>query len=101
MLWIRDILVRIRIRVAASLTYGSGSGYPDPAFLSVEVPTKNEFLCFYYFFESTFSSVFLDKKSKRSHKIEEIKVFLIFFTCRWKDLDPDSYKIMTDPDPDP
>ncbi len=30
-------------------------------------------------FEGTFASVFMDKKSKRIHKIVEIKVFLTFF----------------------
>jgi hypothetical protein len=47
-------------------------------------------------FEGTFTSVFIDKKSKRSHKIVEIKDFLTFF-FRWKD--PDPYKIKRDPDP--
>jgi hypothetical protein len=64
-LWIRDILVRILIRGFVQLTYGSGSGS-----------------CFFHqwlkisFFEGTFTSVFKDKKSKRSHNIAEIKVFL-------------------------
>jgi hypothetical protein len=35
------------------------------------------------------TSVIIDKKSKRSHKIVEIRLLL----------DPDSHKIMTDPDP--
>jgi hypothetical protein len=37
------------------------------------------------------TSVIIDKKSKRSHKIVEIRLLL----------DPDPHKIMTDPDPDP
>jgi hypothetical protein len=43
----------------------------------------------------------LIKKSKKSHKIAEIKVFLTLFVCCWKDpdRDPDPYKIITDPDP--
>ncbi len=44
-------------------------------------------------FEGTFTSVFIDKKSTTSHKVEEIKNFLTFFACSWKDPDPDPYKI--------
>jgi hypothetical protein len=39
----------------------------------------------------TFTSVRKDKKSA------ENKVFINFFACLWKD--PDTYKIITDPDP--
>ncbi len=53
MLWIRDILVRIRIRVSVPLTFGS-------------------VFCF------LLTSVFKDKKSKRSRKKRKIKVFLTF-----------------------
>jgi hypothetical protein len=55
-------------------------------FLSVadKMPTKicffSKFICS-LLFEGTFTSVFIDKKSKRSHKLEEIKVFLIFLAC--------------------
>jgi hypothetical protein len=44
----------------------------------------------YYFLKVHLISVFKDKKSKRSHKIVETKVFLTFFACLWKDpyLDP-------------
>ncbi len=34
-------------------------------------------------------------QQKRSHKIVEIKVFLTFFACWWRD--PDPHKIITDP----
>jgi hypothetical protein len=43
-------------------------------------------------FKGTFTSVFIDKKSKESHKIVEIKVFLTFL------LDPPN-KIMIYQDP--
>jgi hypothetical protein len=44
------------------------------------------------------TSVFKDKKSKRSHiKIEISRFFLTFFVYGWKD--PDPYNIITDPDP--
>jgi hypothetical protein len=36
------------------------------------------FAYFRVLFEGTFTSVFIDKKSKRSHKIVEIKVFLTY-----------------------
>ncbi len=66
-----------------------------------KMPTKYKFFlkqvfCL-LFFKGCFTSVFIDKKSKRSHKIVEINFFLTFFACWWKD--PDPYKIMTDPDP--
>ncbi len=51
MLLIRDILVRIRIHGSVPLPYGSWC---------------------------TLTSVFIDKKSKRSHEIVEIKVLLTF-----------------------
>ncbi len=40
-------------------------------------------------FEGTFTTVFIDKKSKRSHKkYLSIKGFLTFIVCWWKDPDP-------------
>ncbi len=74
----RDIIRRIR-----TLDYGSGSrsGYESCSFRQ-----WLSRLCFSNFFwlmlsASTFSSVsiFKDKKSLRSHKIVEIKVFLTLF----------------------
>jgi hypothetical protein len=64
-----DILVQIRIRGSIRLTYG-----PD----------------------GTFTSVFIDKKSKRSHIIVEIKVFLTFLLVDGK---IGSVQLVTDPDP--
>jgi hypothetical protein len=46
-----------------------------------KMPTKNNiFSTFYclFLFEGTFTSVFIDKKSKRSDKLVEIEVFLTF-----------------------
>ena len=40
---------------------------------------KKKFSCI-LLFEGTFTSFFKDKKSKRSHKTVEIKVFLSIFT---------------------
>ncbi len=37
-------------------------------------------------------SVFNDKKSLRSHRTVEIKVFINFFACWWKDPDPGGHK---------
>jgi hypothetical protein len=37
----------------------------------------------------TFTSFIKDKKSSRSHKTVEIKVFLHFFACLGKDPEPD------------
>ncbi len=46
------------------------------------MPTKKLFFFpnffTYYLLKGTFTSVFIDKKSKRSHKIVEMKVFLTF-----------------------
>jgi hypothetical protein len=62
-----------------------------------KMPTKIfffiNFLCL-FLFEGTLTSFFKDKNSLRSHKTVEIKIFLNFFVCRWKDPepDPDSYK---------
>jgi hypothetical protein len=78
--WIRDILVRIRIRRYVPLTYGSefilGSGLriririqiPDPGVRKAPDPDLQ--YCF-------------------------LNVLLLFFACWWKDPDPD-----VDPDPD-
>ncbi len=78
--------VRIRIRIVPFSSVGD------------KMPT-NKFFCLFVFEGYIFTSVFTfrDKKSKRSHKKVEIKVFLTFFACWWKD--PGPYKIMTDPDP--
>ncbi len=59
----------------------------DPAFLSVvdKLSTRNFFSQFFclLLFEGTFSSVFKAKKSKRVHKIVEIKVSVTFIACLW------------------
>jgi hypothetical protein len=69
--------------------HGSGFGRPVLLFsVADKMPTRKSsfFKVFfaYYFLKvryCTFTSVFIDKKSKRSHKIVEIKVFLTFFAC--------------------
>ncbi len=78
------LLVRIRIRGFVPLTYGSGScsfcqwltRYQQEISFFFKV-----FLLITVLFEGTSTSVFIDKKSKRSHKIVEIKAFLTFFAC--------------------
>jgi hypothetical protein len=57
---------------------------PDPSFFIIDLQdaNKNEFKKKFFcivLFEGTFTSFFKDKKSKRSHKTVEIKVFLTIF----------------------
>ncbi len=106
-----------------SVTYLLGASNQDPRirttdsririllFSSVadKMPTKKKFFffskpfCLLLFEGPTFTSVFKDKKSKRSKIIVEINVFLTFFACWWKDPDPvGPVTYGTDPaDPDP
>ncbi len=50
---------------------------PDPAlFVSGLQDANKEIIVCLFLFEGTFISFFNDKKSKRSHKTVEIKVFL-------------------------
>jgi hypothetical protein len=57
---------------------------PDPSFFIIDLQDANKkrikkkFFCI-VIFEGTFISFFKDKKSKRSHKTVEIKVFLTIF----------------------
>jgi hypothetical protein len=55
---------------------------PDPAIFIIDLQDANKkqkkFFCI-LLFEGTFSSFFKDKKSKRSHKTVDIKVFLTIF----------------------
>ncbi len=86
-LWIRDILVRSRIRRFVPLTYGSSSGSGSESWSFRQWFSrckKNEF--FSNFFASYFLKIHLHqsskiKKSQRSQKTVEIKVFLTFFCC--------------------
>ncbi len=87
------------------LTYGSALDL-DPAFFisGVKTPTKNKFffLSFFaycYLFESVFTSVFKDKKSKRNLKKQKNQVFLTFYLLM-EGFGSGSVQIMTDPDPD-
>jgi hypothetical protein len=59
---------------------------PDPSIFIIDLQDANKkqtflksFLHSTSTFEGTFTSFFKDKKSKRSHKTVEIKVFLIIF----------------------
>jgi hypothetical protein len=72
----RDVLIRIRILLFSSVafkvlfTYRSvGTFTPNVPYQNVKDP------------EHCFTSLFKDKKSFRSHKAVEIKVFLNLFSC--------------------
>jgi hypothetical protein len=58
---------------------------PDPSIFIIDLQDANKkqiiFKKFFFIvlFEGTFTSFFKDKKSKRSHKTVEIKVFLTIF----------------------
>ncbi len=70
-----DPWLLVRIRGSVPMTSESGSGF------------FRQWLtrCFLVLlFEGTFTSVFTDKKSKRSQKIVEIRVFLTLFAFWWK-----------------
>jgi hypothetical protein len=71
-LWIHDILVLIWIRGSRPLTCGSGS-----CFFCNWLTSANKKLVFFQSFFA-YTSVFKDKKSKRSHKIV---ISRFFFFC--------------------
>jgi hypothetical protein len=85
---IHDILVWIRmwIRGSMPLTNGSGSGCGYVSCYFCQWPSRGQrklilfkkFFCL-LLFEGTFTSLFKDKKSKKSHKIVEINVFPTIF----------------------
>jgi len=57
---------------------------PDPALFIIDLQVANKKLILKKFFcillfEGTFTSFFKDKKSERSHKTVEIKIFLTIF----------------------
>ncbi len=85
--WIRVTDLRIRIRIT---DFRRILLFPSVA---DKMLTKNSVFFKGFFslliFEGEFTSVFIDKNSKRSHKIVKIKVFLLFFACSWKDPDPE------------
>jgi hypothetical protein len=77
-LCIRDILVRIRVRGSAPLTYGSGFGSGSCFFRQWQRRCQQKislFQSFLLLLEGSFTSIFKDKKSNRNHKIVEIKGF--------------------------
>ncbi len=76
-----DLLIRIRILLFSSV--------------ADKQPTKNMFFAYYFLKVHLHQSSKI--KSQKKLQKEEIKVFLTFFACSWKD--PDLDKIMTDTDP--
>ncbi len=73
MLWIRDILVRIRIRSSVLLTYKSGSGFRSGSCFFCQWLTRCPQNIFFsskilalLLLKVHFLSVFVDKKSKKS-----------------------------------
>jgi hypothetical protein len=83
---IHDNLVRIRIRIRGSMPLTDGFGFGSGSLSFHHWPSRcqqkkitflRKFVCI-LLFEST-SSFFKYKKSKRSHKTVEIKVFLTIF----------------------
>ncbi len=79
MLWIRDILVLIRIRGSVQLTYGSGSGScsfrhwlsranKKLVLLSRGPQPKLGFVVAYYFQNVFFKTIFLNKQSMRMYE---------------------------------
>ncbi len=78
---IHAILMWIRIRIRGSLPLTDGSGFGSRSFYFHHWPSRRPQktnICI-LLFEGTFTSFFKDKKSKRSHKTVEIKVFLTDF----------------------
>jgi hypothetical protein len=104
-LWIRDISVRIRIRILilgfepfpngsrSGFTSGSGSCF------SRQRPKKKFFQRYfaYYFLKVHVHQYSKSKSQKELNKIVKVKGFLTFFVCWWKDpdpvADPISYKL--------
>ncbi len=78
---IRDILVRILIRICGSLPLINGSG--SFSFRQWSSKRHQKIIFFWCFclllFEGKFTSFFKDKKSQRSHKTLEIKGFSYYF----------------------
>ncbi len=87
------------MQFCGSMTFLCGSGSADPCFWLMDPDSdpaifiidlqdtnkkliyKKKFFCI-LLFKGTFTSFFKDKKSKRSHKTVEIKVFLTLF-AKW------------------
>jgi hypothetical protein len=82
---IRDVFAKNSDPRILTLDYRSGSG---SFFRCISRPKiKFKFFCV-FFTEGTFTSVFKDKKSLRSHKTVEIKICLKILARGWKDPDP-------------
>ncbi len=103
--WIRDILIRIRIRGFIPLTYGSGSG--SGFFVCGWQDDNNKYVFFSWFVVYNFLAVYLHHSSKiisqkEIEQIVEIKVFLLSLHVYGKKGSGSrswSVQIMTDPDP--
>ncbi len=89
MLWIRDILVQIRICGSVTLTYGFGS-CSFRQWLS-KWQQKDELEKYEFF-----SKFFKDKKTQRIHKTGKIKIFLTFFLLNYWRIQTRINTVMTD-----
>ncbi len=92
------ILVRIRIRglVPVPLTPDPGISFSDLQ----DDNAKNIYFTFFFlitFYSNIYTLFQKDRKTRRSHKTEGIKVFLAI--SAWLEKDPDPYLVITDPDP--
>ncbi len=112
------VRIKIRIQVLELLSYfckkvegtsvpwtnrsGSGSGSCFFSSVTFRMPPKNIF-CLYFFslvpVKAHLHHYSKIKKSYRSHKTVEMKVFLPVFAWWWKDPDLEPYLWLTDPDP--
>ncbi len=88
-------LVRIRIRGSVPLIYGSGSCFCRQWLTRCQ--QKISFFASYFLKVCTFTSVFKEKKSKRSHNVMEIKVFPYLFCLLMEG--SGSLQKLTNPDP--
>jgi hypothetical protein len=74
MFWIHDILVRIQICGSVQLTDPDSDPAPDPTFFVRGWQDANKKIMFFQsFLLITFTSVIIDKKSKRNQNIIEIR----------------------------
>jgi hypothetical protein len=85
MMWIRDILMRIRIRGSVLLTYGSRFGSGSCFFRQWLTRCNKKYLfktCFAYYFMKVHEHQSSKIKIKKEVKTSRNKVFSYFFACQ-------------------